>query len=64
MRCKRCGNDYGRRDDLTLNPNGDPEWVEHDGRCYGCYLDMLHDIYGGLLEPEFTITQPSVDIYF
>lgn len=64
MMCKRCGNDYGRRDDLTINPHGDPEWTANDGRCYGCYLLMLLDIYGGLMEPEFTVTAPCVDIPF
>lgn len=64
MTCFRCNEDYDRNSDIQVNPTHDPEWDMRDGRCYLCYLDMLFDIYGGMLEPTFTITAPAVDIPF
>lgn len=64
MTCKVCSGDYGRRDDMTHNPNGDPEWTEHEGRCYGCHLQMIYGIFGGMMEPVFVVTGLPLEIPF
>lgn len=53
--CKRCGQVYGPYDDHRTSRKADPGWEPTDGRCYGCSLDFLYELYGPMMEPCFTV---------
>ena len=56
MRCRRCGDYYGPNDDLTAGVQAkDEDWQAAGGKCYLCFLRGMFDLYGGWLEPAFTV---------
>ncbi len=53
--CRVCHEMYDRQDDRDFGGPADPEWSPKDHRCYQCYLFFLNDIFGGWMEPCFTL---------
>lgn len=53
--CFVCGDAYSSLgDNFTLDGEFVPpckEWPPEDGRCEFCWLNMLYEMFGGLMEP-------------
>ncbi len=58
FKCAACGNKYDEADWKMFSAPGstdDPDWNPKDGRCHGCFLGFLYEIYGGWMEPCFHV---------